>query len=133
MKEVTVVNIEDETKDNPNFRKILWTGENLQVSLMSLQPGEDIGLEVHPDHDQFFRVEKGSGQFVSGEAQDSLSHPVPIKSDWAVMVHKGTWHNIINTGEKPMKLYTIYGPTHHEPGTIHATKADDPHDDHEHH
>ena len=121
------INIEDATKENENFRSILWTGQNLQVSLMAIQPGEDIGLEVHPDHDQFFRLEKGKGVFECGPSKDEITSSTPIEGDWAVMVHKGTWHNIRNTGEKVMKLYTIYGPAHHAPGTIHVTREEDEH------
>lgn len=118
------VNIEDVTKDNENFRNILWTGTDLQVSLMSLQPGEDIGAEIHPDNDQFFRIEKGEGIFEAGPTQESMTLQAKVESDWAAMVPKGTWHNIRNTGKKVMKLYTIYGPAHHEFGTVHATKAE---------
>ena len=121
------VNIEDVTKENPNFRNILWTGTGLQVSLMSLQPGEDIGLEVHPENDQFFRIEKGSGRFDAGPSDGEITFTAEIKSDWAAMVPAGTWHNITNTGEKEMKLYTLYGPAHHAKGTVHAAKADDMH------
>jgi len=116
------VNIDAVTRANPNYRNILWTGTGLQVSLMSLQPGEDIGLEVHPDNDQFFRIEQGQGVFQAGPTKDNLSYSANVESDWAAMVPKGTWHNITNTGSQQMKLYTIYGPAHHPFGTVHATK-----------
>ena len=113
-----VGDIEDMTGHNADFRRVLYTGRQLQLVLMSLEPGEDIGEEVHPDRDQFFRVEKGEGEaWIDG-------HRTTIQSDFAVVVPAGARHNIRNTGAKPLKLYTLYGPPEHADATVHATKAD---------
>jgi mannose-6-phosphate isomerase-like protein (cupin superfamily) len=110
--------IEDLTEDNEDFRHVLYTGQKLQLVLMTLQPGEEIGEEVHAGTDQFFRVEKGKGEVViDGKA-------TKIKSDMAIIVPAGARHNIKNTGDKPLNLYTLYAPPEHIDGTVHATKAD---------
>jgi len=113
-----VNNIEKETKENDNFRKVLYTGRNSQLVVMSLKPGEEIGMEVHNDIDQFVRVEEGEGKAII----DDIEHD--IEDDWAVVVPAGANHNFINTGDEDMKLYTIYSPPEHKYGTIHPTKAD---------
>lgn len=111
-------NIEKLTKENTNFRKVLYTGEQSQLVLMSLLPGEDIGMEVHAENDQFFRVDEGSGKaIIDGNEYD-------IGDGDAVVVPKGSEHNIINTGDSSLKLYTIYMPPHHKDGIIRSTKAD---------
>jgi mannose-6-phosphate isomerase-like protein (cupin superfamily) len=113
-----VKDIEDMTKENSNFRRVLYTGKHLQLVLMTLAPGEEIGEEVHSDGDQFFRFEKGKGEaWIDG-------HMTEIRSDFAVVVPAGARHNIKNTGDKPLKLYTIYGPPEHQDGIVRATKAD---------
>jgi len=113
-----VEDIEDLTEDNNDFRRVLYTGKHLQLVLMALKPGEEIGEEVHPDHDQFFRVEKGKGEvWIDGERTQ-------IKSDDAILVPAGAKHNVINTGGKSLKLYTIYGPPDHKDGIVRATKAE---------
>ena len=113
-----VDNIEDLTEHNSDFRRVLYTGKQLQLVLMSLQPGEDIGEEVHPDRDQFFRVEEGNGEvWIDG-------HKSQVKADFAIVVPAGARHNVKNTGHKPMRMYTLYGPPEHADGTVHATKAD---------
>lgn len=117
-----VVNIEDATEQNNNFRLALWTGENLQVTLMSLNVGEDIGLEVHPNVDQFIRIDEGVGMVKMGSNEYNLNYEARVSDDYAIMVPAGTWHNIINIGNKPLKLYTIYAPPEHPRGTVHATK-----------
>ena len=110
--------IEELTEDNEDFRHVLYTGQKLQLVLMTLQPGEEIGEEVHAGTDQFFRVEKGKGEVViDGKA-------TKIKSDMAIIVPAGARHNIKNTGDKPLNLYTLYAPPEHIDGTVHATKAD---------
>lgn len=119
-----VIDIEKATLMNDTFRTALWTGDNLQVTLMSIQPGDDIGLEVHPNVDQFIRIEQGEGVVRMGPAQDQLVFQRPVYDDYAIMVPAGTWHNIVNTGRKPMKVYTIYAPPEHARGTVHPTKAD---------
>ncbi len=113
-----VDDIEDMTEHNSDFRRVLYTGKNLQLVLMSLAPGEDIGEEVHPDRDQFFRIEKGKGE-VSIDGRTSK-----IEGDSAILVPAGARHNVKNTGDKPLKLYTLYGPPEHADGTVHATKAE---------
>ncbi|MBC7538024.1 MAG: cupin domain-containing protein [Bacteriovorax sp.] len=111
-------NIENLTEKNSDFRHVLYTGKNLQLVLMALKPGEEIGEEVHKDRDQFFRVEKGSGKIViDGVATN-------IKSEDAVVVPAGAKHNIINTGKEPLLLYTIYGPPEHVDRLVCATKAE---------
>jgi mannose-6-phosphate isomerase-like protein (cupin superfamily) len=113
-----VGDIEDQTEGNTDFRRVIYTGKNLQLVLMSLKPGEDIGEEVHKDRDQFFRIEKGKGEVLIDNKRSK------IKSDDAVLVPAGARHNIINTGDKPLRLYTLYGPPEHRDGTVRASKAD---------
>ncbi len=112
--------IEKLTEKNANFRQVLFTGQYCQLVLMSLKPGEEIGNEVHPQVDQFFRIEKGKAKFVLNDREEILA------SDGdAVVVPAGTWHNVINASNSDeLKLYTIYSPPNHPAGTIHATKAD---------
>lgn len=113
-----VVNIEDATKENENFRKVLYTSKNSQLVVMAIQPGEDIGAEVH-ELDQFIRLEQGKGKAVL----DGVEHE--IEDDWAVVIPAGTDHNIINTSDdEVMKLYSVYSPPEHKDGTVHTTKAD---------
>lgn len=118
------VNIDATTKANNTFRTALWTGPYLQVTVMSLLPGEDIGLEMHPDTDQFLRIEEGKGLVIMGETQDTPNFQQTVDQDYAFVVPAGTWHNLVNIGTKPLKLYSIYAPTHHPFGTVHETKAD---------
>jgi len=113
-----VDDLEKLTEHNSDFRRVLYTGKQLQLVLMSLKPGEDIGEEVHPDRDQFFRVEKGKGEVTID------GHKSRIESDFAVVVPAGARHNVRNTGDKPMRLYTLYGPPEHAEGTVHVTKAE---------
>lgn len=119
-----VININDATKQNNTFRTALWTGKHLQVTLMSLNVGEDIGLEIHRDVDQFLRVEQGRGIVRMGRRRDNLSFERRIDDDSAIFVPAGTWHNIINTGNNKLKLYSIYAPPEHPSGTVHVTKRD---------
>ena len=112
-------NIDDDTTSNDNFRKVLFTGKNSQLVVMSLKPGEDIGSEIHPTVDQFLRIEKGQGKAIL----DDVEHD--IKENFAVVVPAGTKHNLVNTSEtEDLKLYTIYSPPEHKTGTIHQTKKD---------
>ena len=112
-----ISNIEKETLENENFRKVLYTAKHSQLVLMSLLPGEEIGAEVH-HLDQFLRVEAGSGMAVlNGESY-------PVEDGSAIVVPAGAEHNVINTGETAMKLYTIYSPAEHKDGTVHVTKSD---------
>ena len=113
-----VADIEALTEENSDFRRVLYTGKNLQLVLMAIQPGEEIGEETHDDRDQFFRVEKGKGEvWIDG-------HRSKIKSDDAIIVPAGARHNIVNTGDEALRLYTIYSPPEHRDGTVQATKAD---------
>jgi len=113
-----VDDIEEMTEENSDFRRVLYTGKELQLVLMSIEPGDDIGEEIHPDRDQFFRIEKGKGEAVIDGRRTK------VEGDFAILVPAGAKHNIRNTGDKPMKLYTLYGPPEHADGTVHATKAD---------
>lgn len=123
-KKTFVVNINEAAKQNNTFRTALWTGDHLQVTLMSIDVGDDIGLEVHPDVDQFLRIEEGQGLVRMGDRKDKLDFKARVYDDYAIMVPAGKWHNLINTGDKPLKLYTIYAPPEHPFGTVHKTKAD---------
>ncbi|HLU04119.1 MAG TPA: cupin domain-containing protein [Advenella sp.] len=114
-----VEDIEELTENNDLYRKVLYTGKNLQLVLMTLQPGEEIGEEVHEGHDQFFRIEEGKGKVVI----DGQTHA--IEDDDAVIVPAGARHNVINSGDQPLRLYTIYGPPEHRDGVVHATKQDE--------
>jgi mannose-6-phosphate isomerase-like protein (cupin superfamily) len=111
-------NIEKDTLDNSNFRKVLYTGKYSQLVLMNLKPGEEIGEEVHADTDQFFRVDEGQGSVFIDDVETTIS------DGFAVVVPAGAKHNVINTGEKDLKVYTIYSPAEHRDGTIHITRAD---------
>ncbi len=122
-----VVDIEKLTKDNINFRTTKWTGSYFQMTVMSIPKGEDIGLEVHTENDQFIRIESGSAKVLMGETEDSLNYEKSVEDDWAIFIPAGYWHNIINTGNKPLKVYVIYAPAEHEKGTVHKTKEDDDH------
>lgn len=116
-----VTNIEAATLLNDNYRSTLWTGKHLQVTVMAIQPGHDIGLEVHNDHDQFLRIEQGLATVYVGPSKDDLEEKTAGEDD-AVFVPAGTWHNLVNTGDKVLKVYSVYGPPEHSHGTIHATK-----------
>jgi mannose-6-phosphate isomerase-like protein (cupin superfamily) len=118
LKKGFVVDIETDTKQNDNFRKVLYTGKNSQLVLMSLKPGEDIGEEVHKDTDQFFRVDAGSGKVIIN------GNETEIKNGSAIVIPQGAKHNVINTGKENLKLYSIYSPPHHADGTIHKTKEE---------
>ncbi len=113
-----IANIEKLTEENTHFRRVLYTGENLQLVLMTIQPGEEIGEEVHEDHDQFFRIEKGQGKvWIDNFGSD-------VQADDAIIVPAGAKHNVANTGKGPLHLYTIYAPPEHLDHTIHNTKKD---------
>ena len=110
-------NIETLTVENDDFRRVLYTGKHLQLVLMTLKPGEEIGEEVHEDRDQFFRIEEGSGEVrIDGVANK-------VEDDFAVIVPAGARHNVVNTGEAPLRFYTLYGPPEHRDGTVHKDKA----------
>ena len=113
------INIEKDTLENVNYRKVLYTSKHSQLVLMSLKPNEEIGIEAHPDNDQFFRFEKGEGKCIIDGNEYKVSDGV------AVVVPAGAEHNIINTSsDSELKLYTIYSPAHHKDGVVRATKAE---------
>lgn len=119
-----VVNIDQATKQNNTYRTALWTGKHLQVTLMSINVGDDIGLEVHPTTDQFIRIEEGQGLVQMGESKENLNFQQMANGGYAIMVPAGTWHNVTNMGNTPLKIYSIYAPPKHPYGTVHVTKAD---------
>ena len=109
---------------NENYRTALWTGAHLQMTVMNIEPHGEIWLEVHPDRDQFLRVESGSGRVQMGPSSDDLSLDREASDDWVVLVPAGMWHNVTNIGEQPLKLYSLYAPAEHPHGTVHRTKAE---------
>ena len=113
-----VDDIEKLTEENTHFRRVLYTGQNMQLVLMSLKPGEEIGEEVHDDRDQFFRIEMGKGEVLI----DGKRHSV--EADDAIIVPAGARHNVVNKGSEPLRLYTLYAPPEHKDGTVHVTKAE---------
>jgi mannose-6-phosphate isomerase-like protein (cupin superfamily) len=125
-----VVNIEEATRQNNYFRIVLWTGEHLQLTLMSINPCEEIGLEIHPELDQFIRIEEGQGMVKIGDCKENLGYQRKILDDDAILIPAGKWHNIINTGKTPLKLYSLYAPPEHPFGTVHKTKKDAEEHDH---
>jgi mannose-6-phosphate isomerase-like protein (cupin superfamily) len=116
--------IERETLANDTFRTVLFTGEHHQLVVMSIPPGEDIGREVHPDNDQFLRIEQGDARLELGRSEESIDETHEVKADWAFVIPAGVWHNVVNTGSHELKLYSLYAPPHHPDGTVHETKAD---------
>jgi mannose-6-phosphate isomerase-like protein (cupin superfamily) len=118
-----VVNIDRATKQNNTYRTALWTGKHLQVTLMSINVGDDIGLEVHPTTDQFIRIEEGQGLVQMGDSKDKLDFQEMASNDYAIMIPAGKWHNVTNTGNTPLKIYAIYAPPEHPYGTVQETKA----------
>lgn len=110
-------NIERRTVENDDFRRVLYTGRHLQLVLMTLRPGEEIGEEVHEDRDQFFRIEEGAGEILI----DGVANKV--EDDFAVIVPAGARHNVVNTSNAPLRLYTLYGPPEHRDGVVHKDKA----------
>jgi mannose-6-phosphate isomerase-like protein (cupin superfamily) len=116
-----VTNIEAATLANDNYRTTLWTGKNQQLTVMAIQPGHEIGLEVHHDHDQFLRIEQGSATVYMGLTKDELKIWQAADNE-AVFVPAGIWHNLVNSGEEALKVYSIYAPPEHPHGTVQATK-----------
>ena len=120
-----VINIDKTTLQNDYFRTALWTGKYLQLTLMSIKPGEDIGFEIHPNVDQFLRIEQGEGIVMMGSSRQNLDFQKRVYNDDAIIIPANTWHNLINTGRIPLKLYSIYAPPQHPFGTVHVTKQDE--------
>jgi mannose-6-phosphate isomerase-like protein (cupin superfamily) len=121
--ELQSFDIERATNQNLDYRSVAWSGRYLQVTLMSIPVGGDIGLEVHPETDQFLRLETGNGRVEMGATRDKLTFDETISDGWCVLVPAGTWHNITNIGATPMQVYTIYAPAHHKPGKVQSTAA----------
>jgi mannose-6-phosphate isomerase-like protein (cupin superfamily) len=127
--------IEKLTLDNSDFRTVLFTGSHTQLTLMCLQPGEDIGWEAHGHLDQFLRIEQGRGEVDLGRSGDGVDETRAVEAEWAIIVPAGTWHNVRNVGDDELRLYSLYSPPEHPDGTVHATKAeaDAAEHDHRHH
>ena len=119
-----VINIHKETLCNQNFRTAIWTGEYLQLTVMSIPVGGEIGLELHENLDQFIRIEKGCANVYMGNTKQNVKFVEKIDSDYAIIIPAGTWHNIINACSCPLKVYSLYAPPKHPFGTIHKTKLD---------
>ena len=118
MIEPYVNNIETETLGNDFFRKEVFTGKFIQMTLMCIQPGEDIGDEIHPDTDQFLRIEQGVGKAIIGDKE------YPVSDDFVIIIPAGMHHNVINTGDVPLKIYSLYAPAEHPKGTVHKDRAE---------
>ena len=122
-----VFNIAHATNMNQNFRTTLWTRQHMQLTLMSIPAKNDIGVEMHPDVDQFIRIESGCAKVCFGKNRNSLHEVEIVNEGYAILIPSGTWHNIVNVGNCPLKLYSIYAPPQHPFGTVHKTKADAEH------
>ena len=116
--------LEQATVENRTYRTVAWSGRYLQVTLMSIPSGGDIGLEAHPDTDQFLRIDAGRGRVQMGPAKDELSFDRDVGDGWCILVPAGAWHNVTNIGEEPLQLYAIYAPAHHTPGKVHQTQEE---------
>jgi mannose-6-phosphate isomerase-like protein (cupin superfamily) len=116
--------LETATLANTTYRTVAWSGRYLQLTLMSIPPGDDIGLEAHPETDQFLRLDGGRGRVQMGPAEDQLEFDQEVEDGWAILVPAGTWHNVTNIGDEPMQLYAVYAPVHHAPGIVQPTAAD---------
>jgi len=119
--EPNAFDIEAAAKQNDTYRTVAWTGKYLQVTLMSIPVGESIGLEKHPETDQFLRVDAGRGRCVMGPEEDDLNFEQDVSDGWSIQVPAGTWHDVENTGDEPLKLYVVYAPVHHAPGLVQET------------
>jgi len=128
--EPLIFNIDMATNRNINYRTALWTGNFFQLTLMSIRVGGDIGLEMHSNLDQFIRIEEGSGLAMMGKNKDKLNYQRNVNGNYAIIIPAGTWHNLINTGNRPLKLYSIYAPPQHPYGTVHRTKEDSEEEEH---
>lgn len=127
-----VDDVERATLDNPHFRQVLFTGSNLQLTVMHIPPGGEVGLEMHAGLDQFIRIESGRATVTMGPSQDQVDETHEVGGDWAVIIPGGTWHNVVNGGDGPLKLYSLYSPPEHPDGTVHETKADSDAAEHDH-
>ena len=116
-----VVDIEKLTVDNTDFRAAKWTGTSMQLTVMSIKVGGQIGLEKHDGIDQFIRIEQGKGRVTMGRSKDDPDFVADVEDDWSILIPSGYWHNLVNTGESELKAYSIYGPPEHPVGTVHRT------------
>jgi mannose-6-phosphate isomerase-like protein (cupin superfamily) len=116
--------IEASTLENETFRTVLFTGGHTQLTVMTLRAGEEIGRERHPDLDQFIRIEQGSARLELGFTEHEIDETHDLRDDWAAIIPAGTWHNVVNSGDADLKLYSLYSPPEHPDGTVHLTKAD---------
>ncbi|MDO5699052.1 MAG: cupin domain-containing protein [Dermatophilus congolensis] len=116
--------LENATRDNTNYRSVAWTGKYLQVTLMSIPVGESIGLETHPETDQFLRLDAGKGRVTMGPSKDEMTFEQDVEDGWCITVPAGVWHDVINTGDEPMQVYAVYAPVHHASGIVQPTAAD---------
>jgi mannose-6-phosphate isomerase-like protein (cupin superfamily) len=131
-KDPWVVDIEEITIQNTHFRAAKWTGENLQMTLMSIPVGGQIGGEKHPYTDQFIRIESGTARVLMGDSEENITFDEEVSDDWAIFVPAGSWHNLLNTGETDVKVYSIYSPPEHPKNTLHLT-FEDSEEAHHHH
>ena len=120
----SLINIHSETLCNNNFRKAIWTGEFLQVTVMSIPVGGEIGLEIHDNLDQFIRVESGCANVYMGDSKQCVKFAGKIDANYAIVIPSRTWHNIINACSCPLKVYSVYAPPKHPFGSVHKTKFD---------
>jgi len=120
-----VINIDEAAEQNRNFRTVLWTGNHMQLTLMSIPVGGEIGLEVHPDVDQLISIKDGEGLVLMGEDQGNLNYRQRVGEDYVIIIPAGTWHNLINVGNEPIKLYSVYAPPQHPHGTVHGSMEDE--------
>jgi mannose-6-phosphate isomerase-like protein (cupin superfamily) len=127
-----VGDVERETLDNGDFRRVLFTGKQTQLTVMRLGPGEEVGLEMHDGLDQFIRIEEGTARVTFGRTKDQVDEAHDVEDDWAVIIPGGVWHNVINTGDGELKLYSLYSPPEHPDGTVHRTKAEADAAEHDH-
>jgi mannose-6-phosphate isomerase-like protein (cupin superfamily) len=116
--------LEQATRDNDQFRAVAWSGRYLQLTLMSIPVGSDIGLEMHPQTDQFLRLDAGRGRVEMGPSKERLTSKQDVADGWCALIPAGTWHNVTNIGAEPMQVYAIYAPAHHTPGKIHRTAVE---------
>jgi mannose-6-phosphate isomerase-like protein (cupin superfamily) len=119
-----VADIEAATLGNDNFRTVLFTGDHTQLTVMRLRAGEEIGWEAHDHLDQFLRIEEGQGRLDLGRDENTVSERHDVADDWAMIIPAGTWHNVVNTGDGDLRLYSLYSPPEHPDGTVHRTKAE---------
>ena len=122
-----ICNLRHATEMNQNFRTTLWTGRDMQLTLMSIPVCGDIGVEMHTDVDQFIRVESGRAKIYMGNCRNNMQAKACVDGNYAILIPAGTWHNIVNVGNRPLKLYSLYAPPQHPFGTVHPTKQDAEH------